>query len=49
MSSGFQHQETVRNLNLPRSAPQPQHGAKPDKDTLKREVARSFQPRTPSH
>ena len=49
MPQGFQQQSTDRNLNFSRSAPTPQHGAKGDREVLKREEQRSFSPRLPMH
>jgi hypothetical protein len=49
MPQGFQQQPSDRNLNFSRSAPTPQHGAKPDRETLKREDRRSFSTKIPLH
>jgi hypothetical protein len=49
MPQGFQQQSSDRNLNFSKSAPTPQHGAKGDRDALKREEQRSFSPKIPQH
>jgi hypothetical protein len=49
MSSGFQQQESGRNLNFSESALTPQHGRKSDKETLQREEPRSYQPQPDRH
>lgn len=48
MTSGFQNQNPNRNLSLPKSAPKPQHGAKPAPECVKLKETRSFQPK-PGH
>ncbi len=47
MPQGFQQQSADRNLNFFKSAPTPQHGAKGDREALKREEQRSFSPKIP--
>jgi hypothetical protein len=42
MNHEFQQQSSGRNLNFSNSAPTPQHGAKGDPETLKREERRVF-------
>jgi len=49
MPQGFQQQSSDRNLNFSKSAPTPQHGAKPDREALKREETRSFSTKIPLH
>ena len=49
MPQGFQQQSSDRNLNFSKSAPTPQHGAKGDREALKREEQRSFSPKIPQH
>ena len=49
MTDGFQHQATQRNLNFSKSAPTPQHGAKADKQVLKRQEPRSWTPKPGPH
>jgi len=48
MTSGFQHQDPMRNVSFPRSEPKAQHGQKPDQECLKLKERRSFEPR-PGH
>ena len=47
MPQGFQQQSSDRNLNFSKSAPMPQHGARGDRETLKREEHRTFSPKIP--
>ena len=47
MPQGFQQQSADRNLNFFKSAPTPQHGAKCDREALKREEQRTFSPKIP--
>ena len=49
MPQGFQQQSSDRNLNFSKSAPTPQHGAKADREALKREDPRSFAPKARQH
>jgi hypothetical protein len=48
MTSGFQNQNPITNLNFPKVEPKPQHGQTPDKACLKLKEKRTFQPR-PGH
>lgn len=48
MPTGFQQQSPVNSFQIPRSAPAPKHGEKPDKSCLKSAESRSFKPR-PGH
>jgi hypothetical protein len=48
MTHGFQQQNQMANFTIPKSAPSPQHGQKPDKKAAKLKEPKSFQPR-PGH
>jgi hypothetical protein len=48
MPTGFPQQAPLNNFGFTRSVPEPQHGQKADKDTIKRKEPRSFEPR-PGH
>ncbi len=48
MTSGFQNQNPMTNLCLPKAEPKPQHGQKPDEACIKLKEKRTFQPR-PGH
>jgi hypothetical protein len=48
MTSGFQNQNPMTNLSVPKSEPKAQHGRKPDEDALKLKEKRAFQPK-PGH
>lgn len=45
MTHGFQHQDTGRGFSMPKPAPSPQHGQRPDLDKAKVPEPRSFTPR----
>jgi hypothetical protein len=48
MTSGFQNQDRGEGATLPKTAPKPQHGAKPAPECVRLSEKRSFQPR-PGH
>jgi hypothetical protein len=48
MTSGFQHQDPMRNFSVPKPEPKAQHGQKPDQECLKLKEKRTFEPR-PGH
>jgi hypothetical protein len=49
MTDGFQHQAPHHHLNRFTSAPTPQHGAKADKEVLKRTPPRRWEPKPGPH
>lgn len=48
MTNGFQHQNPMTNVSIPKCEPKAQHGRKPDQDALKIKERRSFEPK-PGH
>lgn len=48
VTSGFQHQEPMRDFSFPRSEPKAQHGQKSDQACLAMKERRTFEPK-PGH
>lgn len=48
MTSGFQNQNPMQGLCIPKSEPKAQHGQQPDKECTKLKEKRTFEPR-PGH